>query len=137
LITIQGIKMLSVPEFSHKGCASPRQHPCWMSSQVYHSHHSETDEIQQKIITVMHWGKTRSIAKCGQKHNWIQKRGSQIKFTNLQHPLQILVIIRINSLYVMVCHLCTKNMLVERPSKVNIQKLPIKQCLGNLQAHKQ
>lgn len=34
----------------------------------------------------------------------------------------------------MVSHLHTKNVLVEGPSKINIQKLPIKQCLCNLQS---
>lgn len=59
--------------------------------------------------------------------------GNTIEYvTYLQHPLQALVVIRIYSLYVVVRNLYTKYVLVKGPSEINIQQLPIKQCLGNL-----
>lgn len=52
--------------------------------------------------------------------------GNTVEVTNLQHPLQVLVVVRIYSLYVVIGHLHTKYVLVEGPSEINIQQLPIK-----------
>ena len=53
-------------------------------------------------------------------------KGYTVEVPNLQHPLQVLVVIRINSLYVIIGHLHSKDVLVEGPSEINIQQLPIK-----------
>lgn len=46
--------------------------------------------------------------------------------TNLKHPLQVLVIIRINSFYIMISYFNTQDVHVKRASEMNIQQLTIK-----------
>jgi len=50
----------------------------------------------------------------------------------LKDPLQILEVVRINSLNIVVSDLHSQNVLIERSCEVNIEQLSIKQCLGNL-----
>lgn len=53
------------------------------------------------------------------------KKNYSLSGTYLKHPLQVLEVMRIDCLDVMICNLDAKNVLVERSSEMDIQKLPI------------